>query len=80
MVTKKKTFSSKIGKIRARLHMFTVKLLDLCDAISDVELFLDQDSTISGISMRGTNMLPRIFQAGLPAGAIFWLMIFVCVV
>ena len=65
MASKKKSLSNKIASIRSGLREFTVRMLDLSGdgGIADVQLFLEQDSDIHGISVQGTNMLPRIYQA-----------------
>ena len=56
-------FSNKLDAISCTLCRFTHKLLDLCEGNNQVELFLDQEDRIEGVSIKGTTLLPRIYEA-----------------
>lgn len=57
-----KAFQNKLERIESGLQAFTVGMLHLCQGRPQVELFLDRDDQIDGIS-RGSTVLRRIDQA-----------------
>ena len=63
IANKRKTMINKIDDINKSLKKFTTKMLDLCRGSQEITLFLKRDDNLEDVSVRGTNLLPRINQA-----------------
>eukprot|EP00095_Tigriopus_kingsejongensis_P004592 maker-scaffold416_size178335-snap-gene-0.25 protein:Tk04592 transcript:maker-scaffold416_size178335-snap-gene-0.25-mRNA-1 annotation:"short transient receptor potential channel 5-like" len=55
-------FGNKLELITKTVRRFVWTLLNNCEGKKQVELFLGQDDDIDGLSLKGSTLLPRIYQ------------------
>ena len=59
----KKEFNNTFEAMRATLEEFIVCLMEACNGTSQINLFLEQDDAIEGLSVEYSKIMPRINQA-----------------
>ena len=63
LAKKMAAFGNALQAMKSQLQNFLLQLLSFCNGKEQVELFLDRDDDIDGLSIRDCSVMPRIHQA-----------------